>query len=437
MKKRHIVLGLLALLSVITYLDRVCIGVAGPRIQDDLGLSPEQWGWVLSVFILSYGVFEIPSGAWGDRFGHRRVLTRIVVWWSVFTSLTGVAWNYASLLTTRLLFGAGEAGAWPNVAGSTARWFPPEERARAQGVIWGASRVGGAVSPWLVVPLMAAVGWRGAFHIFGAIGIVWAIGWFVWYRDRPSQQRGITAQELAEIGQTSSAGVAPGRAHDAGGDACATRDAGVPWNSLFRSPRLWLIMAMYWTYVWGSMFYLTWFPTYLVKGRGLTESEMGKFAALPFILGTIGNVVGGVLCDRLSRRFGLSLGRRLVGASCLFISALFLVATALTTGKISGVVLLGIGFGVMDGMLPAAWAMCLDVGGRFSGAVTGAMNTAGQAGGFVCTVLFGYLVQASGDYNRPIFVIAAMVMVSAWLFWKIDATKLLIPEARVAESEVR
>lgn len=411
MKKRHIVLSFLALLSVITYIDRVCIGIAGARIQDELGLSPSQWGWVLSVFILSYGLFEIPSGAMGDRGGHRRVLMRIVVWWSAFTSLTGATWNYASLLVTRLLFGAGEAGAFPNMAGSVGRWFPAGERARAQGVIWGASRVGGALAPAIVVPLMILVGWRWTFVIFGAAGIVWAVAWFGWYRDHPAQQPGITAHELEEIG----AGSAPASAH-----------AGVPWAKLFRSRQLWLIMAMYWCYVWGSMFYLTWFPTYLQKGRGLTEAEMGWFAALPFILGAVGNVIGGALCDRMSRRFGLSLGRRLVGAGALFISALFLVATATTTGKMSGVVLLGVGFGIMDCMLPAAWAMCLDIGGRYAGAVTGAMNTAGQAGGFVCTLLFGYLVEASGDYNRPIFVIAAMVMVSAWLFWKIDAAKPLV-----------
>lgn len=412
MKKRHAVLTLLALLSIITYIDRICIGVAGPRIQDEMGLTPEQWGWVLSVFILSYGVFEIPSGALGDRLGHRRVLTRIVVWWSVFTSLTGAAWNYAGLLITRFLFGAGEAGAFPNMAGSVGRWFPVHERARAQGVIWGASRVGGALSPWIVVPLMGLFGWRGAFFVFGAAGLAWAAVWLFWYRDHPVRQPGITREELAEIG----------------GGSVPPEPAAVPWRSLFRSPQLWLIMAMYWCYVWGSMFYLTWFPTYLVKGRGLTEAEMGVFAALPFVLGAAGNVFGGALCDGLSRRLGLSRGRRLVGAGSLFVSALFLVATALTTGKVTGVVLLALGFGIMDCMLPAAWAMCLDVGGRHAGAVSGAMNTAGQAGGFVCTVLFGYLVQASGSYDRPIFVIAAMVMASAWLFWKIDATKPLVAE---------
>jgi len=160
---------------------------------------------------------------------------------------------------------------------------------------------------------------------------------------------------------------------------------------------------------------------------------MGVYAAAPFICGAIGNVIGGWLCDRLSRRFGVSRGRRMVGASSLLISAFFLAAVALTTGKMSGVVLLALGFGVMDAMLPAAWAICLDVGGRFSGAVTGAMNTAGQAGGFACTALFGYLVERSGDYNRPIFVIAAMVMVSAFLFWKIDPTKR-IDDSQTARS---
>ncbi|HEU5081467.1 MAG TPA: MFS transporter [Opitutaceae bacterium] len=413
MKKRHGVLGLLAALSVITYLDRVCISVAGPRMQDQLHLSPEQWGWILSVFILSYGIFEIPSGALGDRIGQRSVLTRIVIWWSVFTSLTGLAWNFGVLLVSRFLFGAGEAGAFPNMAGSVRRWFPAAERARAQGVIWGASRIGGAVSPWLVVPLIGWIGWRPTFVIFGGLGLAWAVVWFSFYHDHPRAKPGITAQELAEIGES---------------DQSATTHAAVPWSRLFRQPRLWLIMTMYWSYVWGSMFYLTWFPTYLVKGRGLAETEMGKYAALPFILGALGNFVGGALCDRLSAKFGLSLGRRMMGAGCLAISAFFLVAVALTTGKVSGVILLALGFGVMDCMLPAAWAMSLDVGGRYAGAVSGAMNSAGQAGGFVCTLLFGYLVQSFGRYDVPILVIAGVVLVSAFLFWKIDAASPLLLE---------
>jgi ACS family glucarate transporter-like MFS transporter len=236
------VLAFLVVLSVITYLDRVCLSVAGVRMQEDLGISPHHWGWVLGVFSLGYGLFEVPTGALGDRLGQRRVLTRIVVWWSAFTSLTGLVSNYYLLLLTRFLFGAGEAGAYPNMAGTIGRWFPPTQRARAQGAVWAASRVGGALSPLIVVPLMAALGWRAAFYIFGSIGMVWALLWYAWYRDRPYGQ--------------------PGAAHD---------DAGVPWAALIHSRQLWLIMAMAWCYGWGASFYLSWLHTYLEKGRGLTD----------------------------------------------------------------------------------------------------------------------------------------------------------------------
>jgi ACS family glucarate transporter-like MFS transporter len=204
--------------------------------------------------------------------------------------------------------------------------------------------------------------------------------------------------------------------------------AGVPWRQLFRSRQLWLIMGMYWCYVWGSIFYLGWFPTYLMKGRGLTADEMAVCASLPFILGAFGNVLGGRTGDRLVGRFGLSLGRRLMGTTCLLISAGFLVATAATTGKMTGVVLLALGFGVMDCMLPSAWSLCLDIGGRYSGAVAGAMNTAGSAGGFACTWLFGQLVERYGNYNTPMFFIAGMVTLAAILFWLIDPTQRIFDE---------
>ena len=399
MKKRHVVLGLLALLSVITYLDRICISVAGPRMQDDLGLPPEKWGWVLSVFMISYGLFEIPTGIMGDRFGHRRVLTRVVLWWSAFTALTGAVAGYGTLVATRFLFGAGEAGAYPNMTGTIGRWFPPLEQARAQGVIWSASRIGGALSPLLIVPLMVAIGWRGTFYVCGSLGLVWAAIWLICYRDQPAE-------------------MVPGS------DTPVERPR-MPWSKLLRSRQLWLIMAMYWCYVWGSVFYLSWFPTYLVKGRGFSEAQMGLYASLPFILGFFGNLAGGVLADRLVRKLGLSLGRRLIGTSCLLGAAFFLVVTALTTGKEIGIVALALGFGVMDCMLPSAWSLCLDIGGPYSGAVAGAMNTAGSAGGFVCALAFGYLVKISGNYNTPLFVIAAMVAAAAVLFWRIDPTRAI------------
>jgi ACS family glucarate transporter-like MFS transporter len=402
MSDRRVVLGLLVVLSMITYLDRVCIAIAGPRMQEDLGIAPEHWGWVLGAFVFAYGVFEIPSGALGDRIGQRKVLTRIVVWWSAFTCLTGAVTSYRVLLAVRLLFGAGEAGAFPNMSGSIARRFPPTEQARAQGMVWAASRAGGVLAPWLVVPIMASLGWRAAFWIFGVVGLVWASIWSAWYRDDPGPASGGHASE-----------------------STAARP-GVPWGRLFRAPQLWLLMAMYWCYVWGSMFYLTWFPTYLIKGRGLSEQEVGVYAASPFVLGVLGNLAGGHLSDRAARYYGLGPGRRFVGTASLTVAGVLILVSALTRDKAAAIVLLSLGFGAMDCMLPSAWAICLDLGKEHAGAVTGAMNSAGQAGGLACSVLFGYLVSASGSYDAPLFVIAAMVLLSALLFARIDPTHPLI-----------
>jgi MFS family permease len=402
LKKRHGVLAFLVTVSAITFLDRLAIAVAGPRIQDDLHIPPEKWGWVLGAFALAYGLFEIPSGASGDRLGQRRVLTRIVVWWSAFTALTAAATGYVQLIVTQFLFGAGEAGAYPNASGVIARWFPKAERGRAQGAVWAASRVGGALSPLLVVPLLLAIGWRGMFCVFSVLGLCWAALWRGWYHDNPSEQPGIQAQELEEIGTPLP------RSHDG------------MWRGLFRSRQTWLLMAMYWCYVWGSWFYFSWFPTYLVRGAGLSEKQMSLFSALPFMLGCCGNITGGFLTDRLARRYGLKIARCGQAAASLAISSLLILGLAYATDKAVIVALSSVGFGVLDLMLPATWSLCLDLGRAHAGVLTGAMNSAGLAGGFVCTVLFGYLVRATGGYRVPLSVVAGMVMLSAILFLMIE-----------------
>jgi MFS family permease len=396
---RHGVLILLVLLAIITFLDRIAIASAGPQIQRELGISPELWGWILGSFVLSYGAFEIPTGMLGDRLGQRRVLTRIVVWWSAFTSLTGAAFSFTQLLAIRFLFGAGEAGAYPNISGTLSKWFPASERARTQGYIWAASRFGGALAPIIVVPLQMHVGWRLTFVLFGAVGLIWAFVWRTLYRDPqpwPSSKN-------------------------------ETRVA-ISWRTLIRSRQLWLIFSMYFCYAWGSWFYFGWFPVYLVKGAGFSEAQMGIFAALPFLFGTAGNLVGGHLSDYLVKRLGLKAGRRIVGVASLGGSAMLLIGMAMTRNHVAIVVSSSLGFGVADLMLPAAWAVCLDVGKSHAGLVTGVMNTAGQMGGFVCSVLFGYVVRATSSYNVPVCAVAAMVMIAAALFAFIDPTRQLVED---------
>ena len=162
-------------LSLITYLDRVCISVAGPFIIAELGLSKLQMGMIYGMFALAYGLFEIPMGWYGDRVGQRRVLTRIVACWSLCTAVTGVAWNYSSMLVTRFVFGATEAGAFPNLSRGLARWFPLQSRALTSGVLWMGARLGGALAPPLTALLISALGWRFTFTVFGMVGFVWYV----------------------------------------------------------------------------------------------------------------------------------------------------------------------------------------------------------------------------------------------------------------------
>jgi len=406
LRQRHKVLGLLGVLSVLTFLDRMAIAVAAPGIQAEFHIQPQHWGWILSAYVLANGLFEVPSGAMGDRRGQRGELTRIVTWWSAFTLLTAWCRGFWQLIVVRFLFGVGAAGAYPNSAGVIARWFPVRERARSQGFVWAASRLGGALAPLLIVPLQRCFGWRSVFWVLGLAGFAWAGIWYAWFRNRPAEQHAITVAELQEIGETRSA-------HGGGP---------VPWERLVRLRALWLIVLAYGCYGCGSWFYFSWFPIWMVHSAGLSLDGV-LLTSFPFLVGLGANLGGGALGDRLTERWGAKAALRTITSVCLALTATILVGMALCHGKVTIVVLSSLGFGMMDLMLPSAWAMCLAIGGGASGTATGMMNTAGQAGGFLCTVLFGYIVHATGSYNLPLWFIAAMVLTSAFLFSRIDCTR--------------
>ena len=201
---RYRVLAFAFALAVVTYLDRICISAAAPFIMADLRLSMLQMSVVFSAFTLAYSLFEVPSGWRGDVVGARRVLTRIVLWWSAFTMLTAAAWSLRALVAIRFLFGAGEAGAFPNIQRSFSRWFPARERGRANGVLFLGSRLGGALAPALAIVLIQRWGWRASFVVFGALGVVWAALWHAWYRDSPAEHPAVDDRERAWIAQDGS-----------------------------------------------------------------------------------------------------------------------------------------------------------------------------------------------------------------------------------------
>jgi ACS family glucarate transporter-like MFS transporter len=405
-KKRHGVLALLGAVSVITFLDRLAIAVTGLGVQRELRLTPVEWGWVLSSYVIANTVFEIPSGALGDRYGQRNELTRIAAWWSAFTALTGWCRTFWQLFATRFLFGVGAAGAYPNAAGVIPHWFPKQERARSQGVVWAASRLGAALAPLCLVPLQLHFGWRAVFWLLGALGLVWTVVWRMWFHDRPAAQPGITQQELQEIGETSE-----------------ILHHSVPWRKLLALPQLWLIVAAYGFYGWASWFYFSWFPTWMINGAHISLASMGIVASLPFLLGICGNLAGGYLSDRLVQRYGMKVAYQRVTSLCLLAAAALFVVLGLVHGAVLVVATFSVCFGVMDLMLPAAWAMCLNLGGSCGGTATAVMNTAGNLGGLLCMLLFGYVVRATGNYNLPLFAIATVVLISAGLFSRVDCTR--------------
>ncbi|MBQ3699497.1 MAG: MFS transporter [Prevotella sp.] len=399
MKRKNVILTMLVILGMVTFLDRINISVAGSSIMHDLQLSPSQWGWVQSAFILSYGLMQIPMGALGDRFGHRSILSLIVLWWSLFTAFTGLAGGLASLLVIRFMFGIGEAGSSPCSTGVISRWFQKDEVGKAQGYVWAASRMGGALTPFVVIPVMVTVGWRAAFYLLGALGIIWAIVWWLYYRD------------ATPSGMTSS-----------------TSKTAIPWTALLRAPQFWLICGMYFFYAFGSWFFFSWFPTFMELGRGFDKSELTYAVAVPFVMSMIGNIAGGHLTDRLTQRYGIKIGRKALGSTSLAVSAVCMFLAAFIPGKMAVFVFLSLCFGIFDLMLPSAWALCIDLGKRHAGTLSGAMNTAGNIGGFCCGILFGELVQQSGNYNLPLYMIAVMLIVSAVLFAFINPEKPIISD---------
>ena len=400
MKRKNVILSMLVILGMVTFLDRINISVAGSSIMHDLNLSPSQWGWVQSAFILSYGLMQIPMGALGDRFGHRKILAAIVLWWSAFTAFTGLAGGLASLLVIRFMFGIGEAGSSPCSTGVISRWFEKSEVGKAQGYVWAASRMGGALTPFVVIPVMIWVGWRAAFYLLGALGVVWAVIWYWYYRDSSDSRVSRVSRE--------------------------SRETSFPWRMLFSNKQFWLICGMYFFYAFGSWFFFSWFPTFMELGRGFDKTELTYAVAVPFIMSMIGNIAGGHLTDKLTQKYGIKIGRKALGSTSLTVSAICMFLAAFISGKMAVFVFLSLCFGIFDLMLPSAWALCIDLGKRHAGTISGAMNTAGNIGGFCCGILFGELVQQSGNYNLPLYMIAVMLLVSAVLFVFINPEKPII-----------
>jgi len=414
---RHKVVWATLAMIAIAYLDRVCISIAAPSIKAELGISDTQMGFVFSAFTLSYALFEVPSGWFADRFGARVALTRIVAWWSAMTAATGLASGFASLFAVRLLFGIGEAGAFPASARVYARWLPSRLRGRLFGVLIMAAALSGALTQPLVVALVSSFGWRPTFAIFGALGFVWAASWWLWFRDDPREHPSVNASELALI--------------EAGGAQTAEPDT-VPWRALARNRALLALCAMYFGAIYGWYFYLTWLPTYLIRSLGCDLTEVGWLAALPLLAIALGVYLGGWICDRLAPSLGLRVAARTPALLGLPLAACAVIGAAGVADPFSAALLLAAAAGLAGLGIAPAWALCLEIGGPHAGVVTGAMNMFGNLGGTLSPVVVGLCVDRLGSWNAPLYSIAALYLVAALCWLGIDPAQRIVavPVAR-------
>lgn len=364
---RYVLVGWLCGLSSVLYLDRICMSQAVKPIQEDLGLSGTETSYAMMAFSLAYGIFEIPSGRLGDRYGSRNVLTRIVIWWSLFTALTGFSFGLASLIIVRFLFGAGEAGAFPNAARVIGRWFPERERGRVQGIMLAAAQFGGVVAPALAAGLIHLIGWRGAFFVFGSLGVIWAVGFRWWFRDNPAEHPSVNAAELAQIRDGRPV---PDLHHHA-----------IPWGDVLTNRG---ILALGGVMVVGSFytyFFYSWFPKYLTAARGVSDLESGALASWVLAGSAAGMLIGGWLADKLPRWFADPIrARRGLCMTCYFLAAVCLGAGIRCESVYALAGLWCLSYCVMHITLPNWWSVAIPQSGRHVGALFGLMNGVGVFG---------------------------------------------------------
>jgi MFS family permease len=411
---RRTVLSFAFSLAVITYLDRVCISAAAPFMMRELGLSLFQMSLVFGAFTLAYSIFEVPTGWMGDVFGARKVLTRIVLWWSAFTMLTATASSYLSLVVIRFLFGAGEAGAFPNMSRAFSQWFPPVERGKANGILFLGSRLGGALAPALALLIIRHWGWRVSFCVFGATGIFWALAWYLWYRDDPSQHPQVRGEELSWIRQ----GEFPRPESSFGQTA-------VPWRKLLTSRNLHAICLMYFAFGYGLYFGFTWLPTYLIRVLDFTVLQGGFLAGLPFLLAGGADVLGGWLTDRLAGSHGLKVARCGLGSLSFTASALLLFLSTQAQSRVGKALLIAFALASADLALSACWSVCLDVGKSYAGIITGFMNTFANLGGFLGPIVVGLAVERYHSWTIPFHIAAVIYAIGALAWLAVDPNQRL------------
>lgn len=403
---RFVVLTGLCLAASISYVHRNLISVAATTIRDDLGLSDDQMGWLLSAFFIPYALVQIPSGWLGDRLGSRRALTIFSAAWSLFTGATAIAQGFLGIFCLRLGSGAAQAGIFPASTGTVSRWFPVSAQARSNGALGAFMSVGGALGAASIGYVVTAIGWRQTFFWYSIPGLIWAAWFYWWFRDRPDDHPSVNAAELALIKK--------GKSPEA--DAAEKETPSTPWALLLSSPAMFWICGQQFFRAAGYMFYASWFPAYLEETRGVSTEQAGLLTSLPLLATVLGSLSGGAVSDAIYQRTGSrALSRQAVAATGMFAcSGLVFLAFGIANPMLAvGVITAGTFCAAVAG--PCAYTITIDMGGRHVATVFSTMNMSGNIG----AVLFPLIVPKVVSYSgwNSVLILSAGIYMGAGLCW--------------------
>jgi sugar phosphate permease len=408
---RWVVLLLLCLMYLITYLDRVSLANTATLIMKEYGFSKVTMGVIFSAFIWAYALFQVPGGWLGDRFGPRRVLSTIMAYRTVIAVVTTLATGFYSLWGIRFALGVGEAGAFPTATRAMQMWYPRDERGFVQGISHAASRFGAAIGPPIAVFIMIHYGWRSVFYVIGILSFLWSLLYLLAYRNMPEEHEKVSREELARIRGLNENGEIK--------QANVAKRPKVPWSILLKHGNMWAVMCAYATYIYSLWFFLSWLPSYLIEYRKFTLIKTGIFASLPLAAGVVGDAFGGWLTDKLLvKTNNLKFSRRSVAIVAMLGCGTCTLFAALSASPLAALSYLTAAMFFLEMTIGPAWAVPMDIGGEFSGTVSGMMNMGGQFVGALSPTVFGYLV-SRGSWVAPFGVSAGLLFIGAaiWAFW--------------------
>jgi len=410
---------MLFVISAIAFLDRTNISVAGVQMRQEYGIDKIQLGWVFSAFLIGYAAFQVPAGWLAARFGPRKLLTAALVWWGIFsiaTALVPPQGQHAILMLVlvRFALGIGEAAVYPAGNQFVSRWIPAQERGKANGLIFAGVGAGSGLTPPLITAIIVFGGWRASFYVCAAIGLVAAAVWYVIARDRPQDHRSVNAGELAHI----QAGLPP-EPED---------KVAIPWGAIFRSRNVWGLFFSYFAFGYVIWIFFSWFFIYLAEARGLDLKSSALFGMAPFLAMTAGCLIGGVLNDAISRRFGLYWGRSGLAMVAFVLTGVFLIIGSRVDDVPLAVMTLALGGGAIYLSQSSFWSVTADIAGRHTGVVSGFMNVGCQIGGALTSSLTPWIAAEYGWVAA--FGTGATIVIIGTIAWAfVDPTRLIEGEA--------